>query len=57
MVLVEAELEVNAFDEASARKKVGKALAPRRLLGDDVATTAYAEALAVTRAARAEAAD
>jgi hypothetical protein len=36
---IEAKVRVDAFDEASARKKVEKALAARRRLGDDVAAT------------------
>lgn len=39
-VEIEAKLSVLAFDEASARKKVEKALAKGRQLGPDVATTA-----------------
>ncbi len=36
---IEAKLRVNAFDEASARKKVEKALAAGRAVGDDVSAT------------------
>lgn len=39
-VEIEAKLSVLAFDEASARKKVEKALAKGRPLGPDVAATA-----------------
>lgn len=39
-VEIEAKLNVLAFDEASARKKVEKALAKGRQLGPDVAATA-----------------
>ena len=36
---IEAKLRVNAFDEASARKKVEAALRARRALDDDVQAT------------------
>jgi hypothetical protein len=36
---IEAKIRVEAFDEASARKKVEKALAARRNLGADVTAT------------------
>ncbi len=36
---IEAKLRVDAFDEASARKKIEKALGAGRPLGDDVAAT------------------
>jgi hypothetical protein len=36
---IEAKIRVDAFDEASARKKIEKALASRRRLGDDVVAT------------------
>ena len=36
---IEAKLLVAAFDEASARKKIEKALAARRELGGDVQST------------------
>ncbi len=39
-VEIEAKLSVLAFDEASARKKVEKALTKGRQLGPDVAATA-----------------
>lgn len=39
-VEIEAKLSVLAFDEASARKKVERALAKGRQLGADVTTTA-----------------
>ena len=38
-VEIEAKLAVEAFDEASARKKIEKALATGRSLGGDVAAT------------------
>lgn len=38
-VEIEAKVIVEAFDEASARKKIEKAFASRRALGDDVAAT------------------
>lgn len=38
-VEIEAKLTVDAFDEASARKKVEKALAPGREIGTDVSAT------------------
>ena len=36
VVEIEAKLTVHAFDEESARKKVKKAFASGRVLGDDV---------------------
>jgi endonuclease/exonuclease/phosphatase (EEP) superfamily protein YafD len=39
-VEIEAKLSVLAFDEASARKKVEKALSKDRQLGPDVTATA-----------------
>lgn len=39
-VEIEAKLNVLAFDEASARKKVERALAKGRQLGPDVVATA-----------------
>jgi hypothetical protein len=36
---IEAKLTVAAFDEASARKKIEKALSARRELGNDVQAT------------------
>ena len=36
---IEARVRVAAFDEASARKKVEKAMAARRRLRDDVSAT------------------
>jgi hypothetical protein len=36
---IEAKIRVDAFDEASARKKVERALAARRQLGADVTAT------------------
>jgi len=36
---IEAKIRVDAFDEASARKKIEKVLGARRKLGQDVAAT------------------
>jgi hypothetical protein len=36
---IEAKILVDAFDETSARKKIEKALAARRRIGDDVTAT------------------
>ncbi len=36
---IEAKIRVEAFDEASARKKIEKALSARRQLGQDVSAT------------------
>lgn len=41
-VLIEAKLAVQAFDEASARRKVERALAPGRALDADVGATGEA---------------
>lgn len=42
MVLVEAELAVEAFDEVSARRKAERALAKQRGVEDDVSWTGRA---------------
>lgn len=47
-VEIEAKLTVAAFDEASALKKIEKALAPRREIGDDVLATGAVWTYAVT---------
>ena len=47
-VEIEAKLTVAAFDEASARKKIEKALAERKHLGDDVQATGAVWTYAVT---------
>lgn len=40
-VEIEAKVEVEAFDEATARKKVERALAAQRPLGTDVRATGH----------------
>ena len=51
---IEAKIRVNAFDEASARKKVEKALAARRQLGTDVTATGDVWTYAATQLTAAE---
>ncbi|MGI8792389.1 MAG: hypothetical protein ACR2H3_04335 [Acidimicrobiales bacterium] len=46
---IEAKIQVDAFDEASARKKIKKALGVRRPLGQDVSTTRDVWSYAVTQ--------
>ncbi len=46
---IEAKIRVNAFDEASARKKIEKALGARRQLGDDVSATGAVWTYAATQ--------
>jgi hypothetical protein len=46
---VEAKILVDAFDESSARRKVEKALAAKRRLGDDVAATGVVWTYAATQ--------
>jgi hypothetical protein len=52
---IEAKIRVSAFDEASARKKVEKALAARRALGTDVTATGDVWTYAATQVAIASA--
>ena len=52
---IEAKIRVDAFDEASARKKVEKVLAARRRLGDDVTATGDVWTYAATQVAAAAA--
>jgi hypothetical protein len=52
---IEAKIRVNAFDEASARKKVEKALSARRPLGTDVTATGDVWTYAATQVATAAA--
>ena len=47
-VEIEAKLTVAAFDEASARKKIAKALAASREVGDDVLATGAVWTYSVT---------
>jgi len=47
-VEIEAKVTVEAFDEASARKKIEKALTSGRSLGPDVAATGDVWTYAVT---------
>ena len=47
-VEIEAKLDVDAFDEASARKQIEKALAGGRLVGADVTATGEVWTYAVT---------
>jgi hypothetical protein len=46
---IEAKVLVDAFDEASARKKVEKALAEKRRLGEDVSATGTVWTYAATQ--------
>jgi len=48
---IEAKLRVDAFDEASARKKVEKALSAGRPLGEDVSATGTVWTYATTNLA------
>ena len=48
---IEAKVRVDAFDEASARKKIEKALADNRRLGTDVAATGTVWTYAATQVA------
>lgn len=48
-VELEAKVTVDAFDEASARKKIERALAENRRLGDDVTATGAVWTYAATR--------
>ncbi len=49
---IEAKLRVSAFDEASARKKVERALAAGRPVGDDVSATGSVWTYAATNLAQ-----
>lgn len=46
---IEAKIRVDAFDEASARKKIEKALAAQRQLGTDVKATGEVWTYAATQ--------
>jgi hypothetical protein len=50
-VEIEAKLVVDAFDEASARKKVVRALIAGRRVGDDVSSTGDVWTYAATKLA------
>jgi hypothetical protein len=48
---IEAKVRVAAFDEATARKKVERAMAANRVLGQDVAATGEVWTYAATNLA------